>query len=475
VALLVGILNGVSAAIVVIIIGVGTGLSFGPLQAVPTASRLVDLANSTAYIGIFALFGIVGAYGAFVRFVPGRLHILLRLLVAVILSLGVLGTQPKPSLLMVLVIGCIYVLTLYSAVVGRGEAARMYRSLSQGETQIMRAGLFGIAGLLLLSLPILLGSYLTSIINLVGLYVILGVGLGVVVGDAGLLNLGYVAFMAIGAYVTGLLTTPTLLTCGGLTPPALQSDALSVACPGLMSFWQAAPLAVGGSTLAGLIVGLSALHVRGEHLAIVTLGFGEIARIVLRADDFRGLFGAAQGITGVTRPILDLTALNPAWRVRLDSEGAMYYLILGCIVLVIFVAFRLRHSRIGRAWRAMRADEVVAQAMGVHVSRAKLLAFVLGAACAGLAGAIQTVRLYGAYPDSFTLQVTISVLALVMIAGAGSITGVIVGALLLIGLPELLRELIDYRLLAFGVLLIAAMWLYPGTMLTRGRVWKRSK
>jgi branched-chain amino acid transport system permease protein len=207
------------------------------------------------------------------------------------------------------------------------------------------------------------------------------------------------------------------------------------------------------------------LGLRGDYLAIVTLGFGEIIRILLRFDDFRPLFGAAQGIANIPRPTIDLSLINRDWRFEFATETSMYYLIIVAILIVIFVAARLSNSRIGRAWRAMRADEDVARASGIHLTRAKLLAFALGAAFAGIGGALSATRLYGAYPDSFTLQVSIYVLSLVIIGGMGSIPGVIVGALMLVGLPEVLRELADYRLLAFGVLLVATMLLRPQGLL----------
>jgi branched-chain amino acid transport system permease protein len=225
-------------------------------------------------------------------------------------------------------------------------------------------------------------------------------------------------------------------------------------CAGILSFWQALPIAIAISMLFGLLFGLPVLRLRGDHLALVTLGFGEITRIVLRADDFRDLFGAAQGIANVPRPVLDLSFVVDGLSISFDRENGIYYLILAGIVAAIFVAARLKNSRVGRAWSAARADPDVAAAMGINLMRMRLLAVVLGALFAGLAGAMSAIRFYGVYPDSFSLQVTLTVLTIVLVGRVGSIPGVIIAALMLIGLPELLRELYDYRLLLFGLLLI---------------------
>jgi branched-chain amino acid transport system permease protein len=220
-------------------------------------------------------------------------------------------------------------------------------------------------------------------------------------------------------------------------------------------------VAIGVSALAGILLGIPVLRLRGDYLAIVTLGFGEIIRLIVKFDDFKPLFGAAQGIPNIPRPVLDFTALNPAWRFELSGAVGIYYLVLVGILITAYVATRLVNSRLGRSWRALRADEDVAQAMGINLTRTKLFAFAIGAAFAGMGGAVAGTRLYGAYPDSYTLAVSINVLSLIIIGGLGSIPGVIVGSLMLIGLPEVLRELSDYRLLAFGVLLVVVMLIKP--------------
>jgi len=314
---------------------------------------------------------------------------------------------------------------------------------------------------LLVVAPAFMGQYITNVFNLVGLYIIMGIGLNIVVGYAGLLDLGYVAFFAIGAYAIGLLTTPSLLTCGGVAPADITPETVNALCTGIMTFWQAWPLAVLLSAGAGILLGIPVLRLRGDYLAIVTLGFGEIIRILVKFDDFKPLFGAAQGISNIPRPVIDLSSLNPNWVFSLTSESGIYYLVLVGILITAVIASRITETRLGRAWLAMRADEDVAQAMGVHLTRTKLAAFAIGAAFAGMGGAIAGTRLYGAYPDSFTILVSINVLSLIIIGGLGSIPGVIVGSLVLVGLPEILRELSDFRLLAFGILLVIMMLIKP--------------
>jgi branched-chain amino acid transport system permease protein len=313
----------------------------------------------------------------------------------------------------------------------------------------------------MIAAPAFLGQYITSILDLVGLYVVMGIGLNVVVGYAGLLDLGYVAFFALGAYTVGILTTPSLLTCGGLSPRDIPVKEIATVCTGVMTFWQAWPFAILVAGLAGVLLGIPVLRLRGDYLAIVTLGFGEIIRLIALSNEFKPLLGAAQGISNIPGPVLDLTAINSAWRFELGNALNIYYLILVCVIVVAFIAIRLSGTRLGRAWRSMRADEDVAQAMGINLVRTKLLAFAIGAAFAGMGGAIFGSWLKGIFPNSFTLAVSINVLSLFIIGGLGSIPGVVLGALILIGLPEVLRELQDYRLLAFGILLVATMLMKP--------------
>jgi branched-chain amino acid transport system permease protein len=296
--------------------------------------------------------------------------------------------------------------------------------------------------LLVLYLPNVLGSYLSEVTNQVGLFILMGLGLNIVVGFAGLLDLGYVAFFAIGAYVVGVLTSG-----------AIGSGAGQIVYGPQLTFWEALPIALLVSVVAGVILGIPVLNIRGDYLAIVTLGFGEIIRILAGSDFLKPYIGGSQGIVQVAKSNLGSFDLN--------SPQRLYYVIVAGIILAAFVSWRLRDSRIGRAWKAIREDEDVAQAMGIHLVSTKLMAFATGAAFAGLSGAIFASKIGSIYPHSFKLLVSINVLALIIVGGMGSLPGVFVGALILVGLPELLREFAEYRLLIYGVLLIVMMLTRP--------------
>jgi branched-chain amino acid transport system permease protein len=220
-----------------------------------------------------------------------------------------------------------------------------------------------------------------------------------------------------------------------------------------MSFWTALPLAVGASTLAGILLGIPVLRMRGDYLAIVTLGFGEIIRILALSDMLKSYFGGAQGILQIPKPsIAGFDLIKPEF---------LFYVILVGVIIALFVSWRLRDSRLGRQWMAMREDEDVAEAMGINLVSTKLLAFSTGAAFSGLAGAIFASKLTSIFPHSFSLIVSINVLCLIIVGGIGSLPGVIVGAFILVGLPELLREFAEYRMLMYGALLIIMMLAKP--------------
>jgi branched-chain amino acid transport system permease protein len=457
--LVIGALLGIALGIAFALLVGGSGLSEGGLlrgvRAVPPILSLTP-----APILLPLVFGIIGAVGGLVTITARSLHNGAVQFVIGLVVLGVLNWQHAMNdtatlLTIALLFGAMWLLPPI------GTASEMeFNNLNRPEQRSVRR-LIGLAGLLvMLVAPSFLGIYITDVLNLVGIYIILGIGLNIVVGYAGLLNLGYVAFFAIGAYTVGLLTTPSLLTCGGIPPSQITRDTVSSVC-NIWTFWQALPLSVLFAALGAVLLGMPVLRLRGDYFAIVTLGFGEIIRLLVRFDDFKDLFGSAQGIANIPRPTLDLTALNPAWRFDLVGSAGMYYLILAGILLVIAIAARLASSRIGRSWMAMKADEDVAQAMGINLVQIKLLAFAISGAFAGMAGAMAGTRLFGAYPDSFTLLVSINVLSLIIIGGLGSIPGIVVGAFVLVGLPEALRELSDYRLLVFGALLVVAMQLKP--------------
>jgi branched-chain amino acid transport system permease protein len=262
----------------------------------------------------------------------------------------------------------------------------------------------------------------------------MGIGLNIVVGFAGLLDLGYVAFFAIGAYTMGVLTSPELNT----NP---------------LTYWEALPFAMIACLVSGLILGLPVLKMRGDYLAIVTLGFGEIVRLLALSDWLRPWFGGSQGIQLIAQPAIGSFVLN--------TQQELYYLFLIGVGIVGFIAWRLRDSRIGRTWMALREDEDVAIAMGINHVATKLMAFATGALFSGIAGTIFAAKLQSVYPHSMNFLVSINVLSLIIIGGMGSIPGVFVGSLVLMGSPELLREFAEYRYLVYGALLVVMMLTRP--------------
>ncbi len=289
--------------------------------------------------------------------------------------------------------------------------------------------------LILLTLPLLVGRFLSQVLFLVGLYVMMGLGLNIVVGYAGLLDLGYVAFFAIGAYMMGVLTTTGPLNISNL------------------NFWVSLPIAVIVGVLFGVMLGAPVLRMRGDYLAIVTLGFGEIIRLLALSDWLSPYIGGAQGILAIPNPRLGPLVMN--------TPEAFYYLVVLGSLLAAFITVRLRDSRLGRQWMAMREDEDVAEAMGINLVQTKLLAFAIGAGFSALSGAIFSGRLGNIFPHSFNLLISINALSLIIVGGMGSIPGVVVGAFIMVGMPELLREFSEYRLLLYGILLIIMMLVKP--------------
>jgi branched-chain amino acid transport system permease protein len=285
-------------------------------------------------------------------------------------------------------------------------------------------------------------EYLLDVAVLVGVYSILGLGLSIVIGQAGLLDLGYIAFYAIGAYWTALVST-------------------HFGVP----FWLLLPSGAALAAVFGVLLGYPTLRLSGDYLAIVTLGFGEIIRITL--NNWRAVTNGPMGIMNIPHPRLPVPG-GGAFDFGLNLQ-AYYFLILALDVLAVAVVVRLVHSRVGLAWTAVREDELAAGAMGVNVRRAKLLAFALGASFAGAAGSFFAARAGFVSPESFTFVESILVVCIVVIGGSASIPGVIVGAVVFIGLPELLREAARFRLLAFGVAMVAIMYARPQGIL--GRVW----
>ncbi len=297
---------------------------------------------------------------------------------------------------------------------------------------------------LLLVAPLLLGSVISEVLGTVMVFALLGIGLNIVVGYAGLLDLGYVFFFALGAYSVALLTGATLNAFGIPPEPAIS---------GSLNFYVAIPIVMVIAAAAGLLVGAPVLRLRGDYLALVTLGLGEIVTVLLASPWLVPLVGGPSGMRGIT----DAAIGGFGFR---DPQH-FYYLALAFVALAAFVSWRLASSRIGRAWTAMREDEQTADAMGISTTRFKLLAFAIGGAIGSLGGALFAVKIGSLTPASFQVIVSIQVLGLVILGGIGSIPGVLVGALVLVGLPGLLREFEEYRFLAYGAAIVAVMILRP--------------
>ncbi|CAM2194192.1 ABC transporter ATP-binding protein [Paraburkholderia sp. A1RI_3L] len=298
-----------------------------------------------------------------------------------------------------------------------------------------------VTAVLVIAAPMIIGAaggnYWVRVLDFAMLYVMLALGLNVVVGFAGLLDLGYIAFYAVGAYTAALLSSPHLTTqfewIARLAPAGLHTP-----------IWLIVPIAMALAAIFGILLGAPTLRLRGDYLAIVTLGFGEIVRIFMNnLDRPVNITNGPQGITGID-PVkvggFSLQQTHTFFGFSFPSVYMYYYLFVLCALLVIWVCTRLQHSRIGRAWAAIREDEIAAKAMGINTRNVKLLAFAMGASFGGLSGAM-----FGAFqgfvsPESFTFWESVVVLACVVLGGMGHIPGVILGAVLLAVFPEFLRS-----------------------------------
>ncbi len=271
------------------------------------------------------------------------------------------------------------------------------------------------------------------------IFVVLGLGLNISVGLAGLLDLGYIAFFAVGAYTYALLSK--------------NFD---------LGFWACLPLGGVMGMLFGIVLGFPILRLRGDYLAIVTLGFASITKIVL--ENWDSLFGGAAGIANIPRPELFGLALDGR-----QKAVYTYYIVLALVAITIFVTNRLKNSRAGRAWMALREDEIASVAMGVDMARTKLSAYALGAFWAGLVGVIFAAHNNFINPDSFTFMDSAMILAMVVLGGMGSILGVIIASLALKLLPEYLRAFAEYRMLVFGAVMVLMMIFRPQGLINNMR------
>jgi branched-chain amino acid transport system permease protein len=353
----------------------------------------------------------------------------------------------------------VVVTALAAAWTRRGSLVReRVRELPAQQRKTLRGISLALLVLFLLLLPQLAGLRVSEVLTTVLIYVLLGLGLNIVVGYAGLLDLGYVAFFAVGAYGIAIFTFRSSFL---VSESGVGVGSLHIAEKGFTNFWVALPLVVIIAVIIGVLIGAPVLRLRGDYLAIVTLGFGEIIRVLVQSDWLDPWLGGAQGIIAPS-PIPPA-----AWELRKPQN--LYYIILVFCLLAAFISYRLVNSRVGRAWAAMREDESVAEAMGISVIKYKLLAFAIGAGIACLGGAFFAAKIGSVFPNSFKLIVSINVLAVIILGGMGSIPGVIVGAIVLVALPELLREFAEYRLLFYGAILVAIMIFKPEGLLPNKR------
>ena len=422
--------------------------------------RLLSFDSDTLLAGslmLLATLGVAGALGAGILLIPARLRHALLTALAWMLGAGILGElvrqllsqfldrdalswflrrdtlKPEPA-------AAIFLIAFLSDQFWSWYKANKSKRVVERRRALQYTRV-GALGILLLLLPVLVGSAISDVLTNIGLYILMGLGLNVAVGLAGLFDLGYVTNFAVGAYIMGVLTTTGAL--------GIESK-LGVS---VFNFWLVLPVSLLVAMFTGFILALPVLRMRGDYLAIATLGFGEIIRLLALSDWLKPFIGGAQGVLFIPPPnFLGIDLIGPQ---------RLYYIILGACLLAVFVSSRLNNSRIGRQWMAIREDEDVASAMGINTARSKLLAFTISAATGGLAGAIFAAKLGTIFPSSFNLLVSVNVLSLIIIGGLGSLPGILVGALFLVGLPELLREFDEFRLLLYGTLMVTMMLARP--------------
>lgn len=345
-------------------------------------------------------------------------------------------------------IGSFLMATLWRYLIDR---KRMQSPLSSKKTLQMKAmewtnanprarhGALIVLGIFIVAFPFITSMYQTSIMTTALMYVVLGLGLNIVVGLGGLLHLGYAAFYAVGAYTYALLNYHFGL-----------------------SFWICLPIGAGLATIMGILLAIPVLRLRGDYLAIVTLGFGEVIRIIL--ENWSEFSFGPSGIAQIPRPgFFGMTFKLQAATIYI------YFIMIAMVFFTIFVVRRLENSRTGRSWIAMREDEIASEAMGIDITRAKITTFALGAFWAGMVGVIFAAKTTFINPASFTLWESVMILCVVVIGGMGSILGVIIGALILILLPEYLRAFSEYRMLMFGAILVLMMVFRPGGIISNIR------
>ena len=312
-------------------------------------------------------------------------------------------------------------------------SADMNHAANQGgpmrwlESQRNRLIVLSVMAAAAMLLPLISNNYVLEVMTNVWFYVMLCLGLNVVVGYAGLLDLGYAAFFAVGAYTTGILTSQFGV-----------------------NFWLTIPAAVLFSIAAGVIIGGPTLRLRSDYLAIVTLGFGEIVRIIARNLE---ITGGASGLIGIEKPSI--------FGFEISQISHFYYVFLALAILSCFVSYRLQHSRLGRAWQYVREDEDAAEAMGIDRVAVKLYAYVIGAIFGGVAGCFFAAKMTAISPETFTFQQSVLILLGVVLGGMGKIPGVIIGAFALVLFPEVFRDFGSSRILVFAIVMLVIMLYRP--------------
>ena len=358
------------------------------------------------------------------------------------------GLTNKSAIIVAILMAAVSVLSK-----GRIKKAKAnFRALDEVQRKKKSMVLFALATAAVVILPMFAGGYVNSLLANVGIFLLLALGLNIVVGLAGILDLGYVAFFAVGGYATAVLTSsqsPWFAPEIGFVPAMLISVVLA--------------------GITGLVIGAPVIRMRGDYLAIVTLGFGEIIRLLFMSDFLKPYFGGAQGITNVPGVELGFLTISGT-----DPKG-VFYLVLVFSALAVYISWRLQPSRLGRSWMAIREDEQVAEAMGINTVNSKLMAFVVGAILASFAGSVMVARVGSVFPNSFMILVSIIILVVVIVGGMGSIPGVFVGSFVLIGVlggprqPGLLQEFGQLKLLIYGALLVFMMLKRPEGLVPSAR------
>lgn len=341
---------------------------------------------------------------------------------------------------------CVYLLVKYFQHRKENQPSRQ-KNTEQTESFIhgilqkplQRKILVGVVATIAVLFPHIFSTYQTNVMTTALMYVVLGLGLNIVVGLAGLLDLGYVAFYAVGAYTYALLN----LHFG-------------------LGFWTVLPIGGLIAAMFGILLGFPVLRLRGDYLAIVTLGFGEIIRLIL--ENWGEFSKGPSGISNISRPGF----LGMEFGLE-QSILYIYYIMILFVIVTIFIVNRLQDSRLGRAWIALREDEIACQAMGIDKRKTKLVAFSLGAFWAGIVGVVFAAKTTFINPASFTFLESAIILSIVVLGGMGSIIGVVFGALILILMPEYLRALSEYRMLAFGGILVCMMIFRPQGLISNIR------